>query len=327
MQSRPHGLDAHPHRVQLSDPGGAQLGRAQHRGHQLASMQRRAGIVAAHRGLQLAQYQIGLCGIRADHTQRPAALAVHRQALGKRIGDEKAQPRIGQGAHGVSVWIDAIAKALVSQVEEGDQARLTQHGNQGVPLRRRQIHPRRVVAAGVQQHHAARRQGAQRGQHVVEAQATRCGVVIRVGVDGEASAFEHGTVVVPGRVTHPKLAVREPAPDEIRPHFQTTGRAHRLDRRHALLRQRRVRLTEQQLGHFAAIREQAFHRQVGFRARLGGDALFGFGHSAHHGDAPSIVEIDANRQVDLARTRILLEVFVEGQDGVATIGLDVGKHG
>ena len=50
-------------------------------------------------------------------------------------------------------------------------------------------------------------------------------------------------------------------------------------------------------------------------------------HRLEHRDAPGIVEVDADRQVDLVRPRVLLEVLVEAEDGIAGEGFDVGEHG
>ena len=57
------------------------------------------------------------------------------------------------------------------------------------------------------------------------------------------------------------------------------------------------------------------------------DLLLGLAHRVHHRDAASVVEVDADRQVDLGAARVLLEVLVEAQDRVAGEGFDVLEHG
>ena len=56
------------------------------------------------------------------------------------------------------------------------------------------------------------------------------------------------------------------------------------------------------------------------------DLLLGAAHRVEHRDAAGVVEVDADRQVDLARPRILLEILVQAQDRVAAERLDVLEH-
>jgi hypothetical protein len=54
--------------------------------------------------------------------QRADALAVEREALRERGGDEEVQARVQELLDHRAVLGDAVAKALVGHVEEGDQA-------------------------------------------------------------------------------------------------------------------------------------------------------------------------------------------------------------
>ena len=285
-----------------------------------------AAVVAAHGGLHLAQHQLGLGRVGAHHAQRPGALAVDAHALAEGIGDEEAQPRRRQRAHGPGVFGDAVAIALVGQVQVGQQLAPLQHRDQLRPLRAGEVHARRVVAARVQQHHAARGQAVQRGEHLVELQAAGGRVVVGVGVDRDPGAFEHGAVVVPGRVADPQRAARQPALDEIGAHFQAAAAAHRLQRGDAPAGDGLVGLAEQQVLHRGAHGARALDRQVGLRAALGQHPGFGLVHAVQHGDAAGVVEVDADGQVDLVRARVLLEGVVEAQDRVARVGLQVAEH-
>ena len=154
--------------------------------------------------------------------------------------------------YGDGIDEDAFAVTLVGQVQIGQQLAGLQHRNQLCPLLARQVHPCGVVAASVQQHHAARGQRLQRGQHVAEPQTTAGRVVVRVGVDADTSAFKHGAVVVPRRVTDPQRAARQPAFDEIRAHFQPAAGTHGLQRGDAAALDRFVSGAKQQLLHRAA---------------------------------------------------------------------------
>ena len=54
---------------------------------------------------------------------------------------------------------------------------------------------------------------------------------------------------------------------------------------------------------------------------------FGLAHAVEHGDAAFVVEVDADRQVDLVRTRILLEILVQRQDRITGKRFNVLEHG
>jgi hypothetical protein len=57
-----------------------------------------------------------------------------------------------------------------------------------------------------------------------------------------------------------------------------------------------------------------------------GQARFGGGHGAHQRNALLVVQINADAQVDLVRTRIGGELFVQREDGVPSKCFDVLKH-
>ena len=80
---------------------------------------------------------------------------------------------------------------------------------------------------------------------------------------------------------------------------------------------------EQQVLHRLAEVGRAFDRQVGLRAALRDDARFGQLHRAHHRDAALLVEVDADRQVDLVRPRVGVENLDQRKDRVAREGLDM----
>ena len=71
---------------------------------------------------------------------------------------KKRQAGIGERARGKRVSFDAIAVALIGEVEERQQVALAQQRDQLLPLRARQVDAGRVVTARVQEHDAARGQ-------------------------------------------------------------------------------------------------------------------------------------------------------------------------
>ena len=179
----------------------------------------------------------------------------------------------------------------------------------------------------MQQHDAARRQLFDRRTHRVEAHAAGRGVVVRVLLHDEAAAFEHRAVVVPARVADPHAAVREPALEEIGADLQAAAGAHRLDRGHAARGHRFVLRPEQQLLHGAPRVGGPFHRQVRLGAAFGQHLRLGFAHAGQHRDAAVVVEVDADRQVDLVRPRIGVERIDQREDRIAGVRLDMFEHG
>ena len=295
-------------------------------GDDLRRVKTGAGVDAAYREAQLAHHQFGLGSAGADRAERAAALAVHAHALGKRVRDEESQPGIGQGPHRISILGDAIAETLVGQVEIRQQLAIAQHRDQRIPLRSTQVDPGRVVAAGVQQHDAALGQAAQGVEHRVETQPAAGRIEIRVAVDLETAALEHRAVVVPGRVADPDRRVGQPGLEEISADFEPTRRTHGLYRRDPTGGDRRMARPEQQLGDLGAAGRVALHRQVGLGACGGQDAGLGQLHAGQHRQPALLVEIDADRQVDLGRPRIGVVGIDQREDRIARIGLDMFEH-
>ena len=103
---------------------------------------------------------------------------------------------------------------------------------------------------------------------------------------------------------------------------KTARRAHRLDRGHALAAQHLVIGAEQQSLHRFAVVGGTFDRQVRLGSAGCDHPRLGQLHRAQHRDAALLVEVDADRQVDLLRPRIGVEDLDQGEDGVARKGLD-----
>ena len=327
MQAAAHCEDALAHRGDVGFPRRAQCGLGQDLRDDQAGVDRRARIVAPHRGLELAEYELGLGRVGADDAQRARALAVQAHAFGERVGDEENDAGAGECAHRECVFDDARAVALIREVEVRQQLAFAQHGNQLLPLRGRQVDAGRVVAASVQQHDALGGQAAQRGEHRVELQAAGGGVVVRIGVDLEAGAFEHRAMVVPGRIADPDFACRQPALQEVRADLQPAARAHGLQRCDAVALQRFVIRAEQQPLHFTPTRRRALDRQIGLGRAFGKQLRFGLAHAVEHRDVPHVVEVDPDRQVDLVRPRVVAIGLVERQDRIAGVGVEVLEHG
>ena len=287
-----------------------QLGLAHHRRGDLATVSGRAGVVAAHGGLHLAQHPACLFGIFADHRQATAALAVEGEVLGKRVADEEADTGGHHGADGVGILFQSVTEALIGDIHKGDQVLLDHQRDHPIPLGAGEIHPGRVVAAGVQQHDALRRQAAQAVDHGIELHAASGRIVVGVVMHLDAGSLEHRLVVVPGGIADPHLGGREVALEQIGANLQRAGAADGLDGGDTSRLDRFMVGTKQQVLHCGAVVGGAFHRLVGARGRGGGALRFGLLHRRQQRNTPLLVVIEANPQVHL----LLAGVFVEGLD-------------
>jgi hypothetical protein len=83
---------------------------------------------------------------------------------------------------------------------------------------------------------------------------------------------------------------------------------------------------EQQLLNRASVVGRAFHGLV----RAWADALqhgsLCLAHGAHHRQLASVVKVNADAEVDFVSPRVFAESFIQGEDGVACVGVDVFEH-
>ncbi len=91
--------------------GGFQSCIVQHRRHHLRAKAWRAGVVAAHGGLQLTQHAARGFAVFTDHGQTADALPVQRENFGERVADQHRHPGAGDGANGVGISSSPPAKA------------------------------------------------------------------------------------------------------------------------------------------------------------------------------------------------------------------------
>ncbi len=283
-------------------------------------MCRRAGVVAAHGCLELAEHIGRRRRVLTDHRQPAYPLAVQREDFRERVTDQRSDTCVGHRPDGIDVFVDAFAEALIGDIQEGDELTILDHFDQAVPLRHCQIGTGRVMAARVQQEDALRRQPLHRVEHGLEPHATRLGIEVRVRIDLEARPAEQRVMVFPGRVTHPDLRIRKRVFEEIGTYLQRARAAHGLNGGDAACLNQRVIGAEQQGLHRLPIRRQAFHRQVH------GRCLFAFGqlllrccHACQLRNAALCVVIQADAQIDLVRTRVLAKGLHQRKDRITGV--------
>ncbi len=195
-----------------------------------------------------------------------------------------------------------------------------------VPLLARQVDARRVVAAGVQHDDGAGRRRGQLGDHRVERDAARGGVVVRVLLDGEAGVGEQGAVVLPARVADQHLGVGAQALEEIGAHLQAAGAAERLDGGDAALRHDVGVGAEHQALHGLVVGGDAVDGQVAAGLVQVDELLLGRGHAGQQRQLAVLIGIDAHAEVDLGRVGVGIELFVQAEDGVTRGEFDGGKQ-
>ncbi|GKJ60375.1 hypothetical protein NUBL8589_41970 [Klebsiella pneumoniae] len=125
----------------------------------------------------------------------------------------------GDGANGIGILVQSAAEALVGDIKEWDQLPADQHLNHAIPLLAGEIGPRRVMAARVKQHNAARRQLLEGGEHSGEIHPAGGPVEPGIGMYLKAGAGKDGNVVLPGWIADPDRGVGEVALEEISAHL------------------------------------------------------------------------------------------------------------
>ena len=322
------GVDALTHLGQFRFPHLAQLDAVEHAGHQRGAMVGRAGVDRADDALDLRLHRLGRVRIRGDHRQRANALAIQRERLGVRVGDHEAvDAGLGDDAHGGAIFADALVEALVGHVDEREQLAVLQQLGHLLPLRDGEVGTGRVVAARVQQHHGARLQLGQIGQHAVEVHAMGGGIEVGVIDHVEAGRAEHRAMVFPARVADGDGGVRQQLVQQVRADAQRTAAADGLRGGHAAGGQQRRILAEDQLAGGLVVGRQAVDRQVAARFGVIGQLLFDPVHGAEQRDAAALVVIDAHAQVDLDRTAVGVVSLGQAQDRVAWDQFHICKEG
>ena len=292
-------------------------------------MRGRVGVVGADHDLELAQHAVGFFLVRCHHRQGAHALAVQAEALGERGRDKDVETGGHELADHGAVFLDAMAKALVGHVQERGQALGLDGGDHLVPLRSRQVVARGVVAAGVQHDDGAGRCGVQVGQHAVEVDRARGGVVVAVAAHFKARVLEDGAVVFPARVGDQHLGLGADLLEEVGADLEATGAANGLHRGHAA-RLHHVGVGAEHQGlDGVVVGRNAVDGQVAARCGLVHQGFFGGLHAGQQRQLAVVVEVHAHAQVDLVGVGVSVELLVETQDGVAGGHFDGGeqRHG
>ena len=147
-------------------------------------------IVLAVQKRQIALGHRAAAGI-AQRDQHACAFAVDAKILRAGRRDDHLGKARGDHSGGRCIGVEAIAKALIGKVNKRDSLTRDQQISHRQPLRARQVCPRGIVAAAMQQHDIARLNPAQIGQHTGKINLTRRGIEIAVFRHRHAKVFEY----------------------------------------------------------------------------------------------------------------------------------------
>ncbi len=292
-------------------------------------MRGRIGVVGADHDLQLAQHAGGFFLVGAQHGQAAHALAIQAEALGERGGNEEAQAGGDELLDHRTVFLDAVAEALVGHVEEGRQALGLDHGHHLVPLLGGDVVAGGVVAAGVQHDDGAGRGGLEAGQHAFEVHAALGRVVVGVGIDHEAGVGEQRAVVLPARIGNQHLGVGADLLQEIGADLQAARAADGLHGRNAAGGDGLAAFAEHQRLDGVVIGDDAVDGQVAACRRLVHHGLFRGLDALEQGQLAVVVEIHAHPRLTLLGVGVGSVLLVQTQDRVARCHFDGGeeRHG
>ena len=156
----------------------------------------------------------------------------------------------------------------------------------------------------------------QRGQHGIEPDAAGGRIVVGIGVDLEAGAFEHRIVIFPARIADPDLDPGIEHVQEVGSHLESAAAAQRLRGDYALLAHCLVFGAEQQMLRGAVERSKPVHRQIVLGLAGSDEFLLGELDAVEHRHFTVVIAVDADAQIDLVSMLVGKKSFGHADDGV-----------
>jgi len=265
------------------------------------------------------------CRRPAQHHQHPGAITIQTETLGAGQGHKRGLADVQQGAHTRHIRLDPIAQARIGQVDQRRQAPARRDRSDFPPSLQRQVSPRRIVAAAVQEDDIAR---PRLGQGHVQRFDVRMSVVVQVreGLRLQAHGLDQRQVRRPGRDADPDARLRIGQSDYLQRQPQGAGTARRLDAPQPSGRSAfqpwEGRLLKAQ-GELAIARRA----DIALGRLYVQDGLFGGLNRRHDGDAAALVAIGADAQINLVWSRVRLHQHTQFHQGIGAGGRQAIKHG
>ena len=289
-------------------------------------MVRRHGIHAAGNLAQLAHGVAGsLCRGRNDK-RGTSAFPVQAKVLGTGHRDDDLGQAVRHQAHAIGVGLQAIAQALIGNVDKRHEPATRQYFRHGIPLRTRKIRARGVVAAAVQQDEVPSRQRFQMRQHGRGIHAARGAVEIRVGGNLQTGVAEQRHMVGPSGVAQVQCGTGAGDVDQLGTETQRAAASRSLQRSGAAILHGGMGRTKRKFQHGAveALVAALTHVDLGFLASSG--ALHGRRNGGGNGRIAGFRLVDTNTEVHLARVRVAAVGGHDAQQRVFGQGLENFEH-
>lgn len=293
------GGDAVAHGVEFAAPFGAEGGIGEEEEGDGAAVALGVGVDFADDAAHLGEG--GLGGVRrgGEHGEGADALAVEAHVLREGGGDEGLGDVAEDGEHALAVGFDAVAEALVGEVEEREPSGVDGGIGDEAPAVGIEIGAGRVMAAGMEQDDVAGGDAGEGGGHGGGIDAAEGGGVVGILLHGEADGGEDGAVVAPRRGGDPERGLRAEAAQELRREAQRARAAERLDDAEAAARRSAKALAEDEVGDGGGIGGEAGDGEVALRGLLVQEAALRAADGLEDRRAARIVHEDADAQVGL----------------------------
>lgn len=276
-----------------------------------------------------------LAALGQDVVEGTYALSVEPEVLGEALRNAHlhAGLLVEEVAHRPGVLLERPrCETLVGRVEEGeDLFALAEVGN-GLPLLLVGIKAGGVMCAGVEEDDIALlRLGLQGRHHTVEVKGAGRGVVVRVGLAGDACEFPDGHVVGPGWVGEPDLSGLHVGCQEQGSEVVCAGACDGLDGTNAALVLLCCVLAIKPEHYVPSQLEEgnvAFDGGVLVSGKtvFGKQLLLGFAHAWKRPWLAVVGAVDANSQADLLRERIRGIRAIQGEDLIWWDGCQCTEH-
>ena len=164
------------------------------------------------------------------------------------------------------------------------------------------------------------------GQHIVETQTMRSGIVVRIGVHFEAGEFQQCAMIFPAGIADPRFGAGIQAPQIIRADFESAGAAECLHGHYASAFHGFAVRAENHLLYGFVVDLQAVDRQIVARHRGCGELLLGAAHGLQHRYLAVVVGVHAHPEIHLFRIGISDIDFGDTQNRVFGRHFDVSKQ-
>ncbi len=241
----------------------------------------------------------GSRGVRSHDRECAGALAVQAEVLRARNREQQRGHPPGDQSQAGGVRLGIVAEALVGEVHERNQAATLEEFRHRGPLGGIEVCAGRIVAAGMQQHDAARRQALQVLQQAIEVDGVRGCVEVGIAPQRQAGTANQRLVIRPRRIAHVDYRVRRGRTQQLGPDAQRTAASDSLDRSRAFLERRGEIGPERHLDDAQVELEVAGRSDVGLGRLRREQPALRLAHCGRDRSIAGLVAIHTDAEIDL----------------------------